>query len=394
MVNWRTDWTQCDARKKDGTRCKIGSDPIYRPEELLEPGVYLCEHHRYDLDSFIKGPLEVTEMYKRYFPKNHHPACDRKGQNDCDCPDRHEGVLLGLTLKRSCETSLEMALPHKRWKRLEMRKRTRLIREHYNSITEDDLWLPPKSNWRQFRFFMWCEEEQRLVVRKVKDCIKHKHTLLKWLRNLAPHHVYYTTSKWTNAQAVGPDPYSKSGKGRYKKRFGLLKWTYDQWIGQEMFFDVDYEMPSFKESAEETKRLADYYRTIDFRDCDKQLMFVFSGGKGFHMIDWGFDCISAFGKDFWMEAVDNRRKKDTTPSERHTSGVRSYSYGVRTLSKEMKQRLIKQIRSKGILLDYEVTVDPRRIIRLPGTIHGKRGRVCRIIDETELNDFKPGPALW
>ena len=40
------------------------------------------------------------------------------------------------------------------------------------------------------------------------------------------------------------------------------------------------------------------------------------------------------------------------------------------MSRRYKKRLIKRIRDQGILLDYEVTVDPRRIIRLPGTIHG------------------------
>ena len=64
------------------------------------------------------------------------------------------------------------------------------------------------------------------------------------------------------------------------------------------------------------------------------------------------------------------------------------------MSRRYKKRLIKRIRDQGILLDYEVTVDPRRIIRLPGTIHGKRGRVCRIIDKNDLHNFDPGPTLW
>ena len=70
------------------------------------------------------------------------------------------------------------------------------------------------------------------------------------------------------------------------------------------------------------------------------------------------------------------------------------SWARQDLSRSIKKRLIRDIRKAGILLDYEVTVDPRRIIRVPGTIHGKRGRVCRVIDEAELENFNPGPTLW
>jgi DNA primase catalytic subunit len=391
MVDWRTDFTQCIARKKDGARCRVGADPLDAPEDLLPPGEALCEHHRYHVDAFIEDPLHVASMYQRYFPKEHHPACDRKGQNDCDCPDRDAGRMMGLALKRSCQTSLEMSLPHRRWKRLEMRKRTRLIREYYNAVDVDDLWLPPTSNWRQLRFFVWDEKQQRMRVKKIRDNFRHKEPLLKWLRNLAPHHVYYSTSKWTNAECIGPDPYSRAGASKYRKRHGLLKWTYDQWLGQEMFFDVDYEMPSFVESAQETKRLAEYYRTLNFKDCEHDLMFVFSGGKGFHMIDWGFDLEKASGgAEEWLDA----RKKVRLEHKQDTGEWPSLSYAGRMLSKKFKEYLIRRIRQQGILLDYEVTVDPRRIIRLPGTVHGKQGRVCRIIDETELDDFDPGQTLW
>ena len=60
----------------------------------------------------------------------------------------------------------------------------------------------------------------------------------------------------------------------------------------------------------------------------------------------------------------------------------------------MKTWFVKRVKRDEILIDYDVTPDPRRIIRLPGTIHGKKGRLCQIIDPDELDTFEPSPPLW
>ena len=45
----------------------------------------------------------------------------------------------------------------------------------------------------------------------------------------------------------------------------------------------------------------------------------------------------------------------------------------------------------GLLLDWEVTVDPRRIIRLPGTVHGKT-RDCVLVTMDDFDvDFE---GIW
>ena len=53
-------------------------------------------------------------------------------------------------------------------------------------------------------------------------------------------------------------------------------------------------------------------------------------------------------------------------------------------SRLIKQQIIDNLKDGGILIDYDVTPDPRRIIRLPGTVHGKTLRVCKIITENDL----------
>lgn len=403
-MNWREEHTQCLHRKKDGTRCQLDT----------APGDFACRHHTIAVNDFIEDPMAVIAKFRKYFPKNHHPACDRKGQNDCDCPDRTFGELAGLAYQRAARTSLQRTRLHRAMVREEMRYRTDLIRRYYNSIDESHLWLGmPNPKWRQIRYFVWNDEEERMIVKKYDRSIRNKTQLLKLLRREAPHHVYYTTSQFRNPAEVGPDPFSKSGRDKYikknakrlargegktkdKKRIKELMYPVSQWsdygnafIEQEMYFDVDYEMETFHESAQETLRLADFYESISHNDCDKNVHYVFSGGKGFHMVDFGYSVRKSHGEKY-SETIQR-----IVAQEKEKSGLhKGAAFAAMNMSRRYKKRLIKRIRKQGILLDYEVTVDPRRIIRLPGTIHGKRGRVCRIIDKNDLHNFDPGPTLW
>ena len=70
------------------TRCKLHAGP----DEVF------CEHHAYDLALSFE-PLHVIGLYGKYFPKQHHPACDRKEQTiatvrtyagDFDCKGAEE----------------------------------------------------------------------------------------------------------------------------------------------------------------------------------------------------------------------------------------------------------------------------------------------------------------
>jgi len=334
--------------------------------------------------------MQVVKDFSRYFPKEHHPACDRKGQNDCDCVDLPLATVTARALKRAFHRSIEATPRYKHMTRLIMRKRTKLIRDYYNSITEDDLWLPPHSNWRQFRFFVWNEREHRMIVTKIKDNFKNnahgKTALLRRLRQHAPHHCYYTTGTWINPQSVGPDPNSRGGRNKFYKKKQLMTIYNNSMMWRELYFDVDFYMPTFTESADETLKLAKWYGNREIKS-DQELTFVFSGGKGFHLIDFGFRLQNQLtGQKL---AQFQRLFKDEKLPKRERG-----SAGLQLMDREWKTDLVSEIRETGILIDYDVTPDPRRIIRLPGTIHGKRGRLCRLISQEELTDFDPGPALW
>ena len=194
--DWKTKETRCSATVSSGKRCKI----------MVPAGDYLCEHHAMDLPHFVQNPNHVASLMKARFPKRHHPACDRKGQNDCDCHDYSNGALTAMALRESFRKSQELSPLYRRKRRLEHRLKVKKIRAYYNSITEAELWLPKDAGFRQFRFFLWDDKKERIVVRVVKDNFRHKGTLLKWLRKLAPLHVYYTTSALAESRRNRPRP--------------------------------------------------------------------------------------------------------------------------------------------------------------------------------------------
>ena len=371
---WLTKNTKCSAVKKDGHRCKLSAPA----------GEVRCEHHSYEVASFLRMPLIATGLYTQYFPKHHHPACDRTGQNDCACPDKTTAQLLLESINRALAASLEDTPEYKEEFRQRYELITTLVARAYDNMTVDDMWLPPQSHWRQFRFQVWDSKSRRLIWKKVFDNFRNnnegKKALLKRLRQMKPIKVFYMTSKFLNPRSVGPDPTSKSGSKKFKKK-NLMKHYNNTFLGQELYFDVDFKMDSFDDAALMTKRVVGWL-VRKFGVTPEDLTLVFSGGKGFHVIWYGWDISHA-------SPTHQKTYKNILEGK---SG-RIPSVYLQRLHKKIKTEYIKELQAEEILVDYEVTRDPRRIIRLPGTIHHK-GRPCKIISYEELDDFVPPEPLW
>ena len=196
---------------------------------------------------------------------------------------------------------------------------------------------------------------------------------------MKPLKVFYMTSKFLNPRSVGPDPTSKTGLKKFKKK-NLMRVYNNNFLGQELYFDVDFKMDSFDDSAKMTKRVVDWL-SRKFGVTPEDLTIVFSGGKGFHVIWYGWDISHAPAyHQLTYQTIMSGKK-----------GVPSVY--LQRLHKKIKTEYIEELKAEGILVDYEVTRDPRRIIRLPGTIHHK-GRPCKIISYEELDDFTPPDPLW
>ena len=357
---WKHDITRCQARKPDGKRCKVDD---------VKPGHKFCEHHDTDIVALFRQPEKCIEIMTGRYPKRHHPACDRKGINDCDCHTYSRGAQIMRTIQKAVKDSASALPLYRNKKRLEMRIKVKKIRNYYNRITEAELWLPYKPGFRQFRFFVWDDKQERVVVRVIKDNIKNKATLLKWLRKLAPLHVYYTTSAWLNPQGVGPDPNGKRGRNKFRKKGWSYKMRnyHNVFLWQELYFDVDYCNADYNEGAKTLGHLMNFLdKLATLCGYSKEPTIVFSGGKGFHLIDteWRIDNV-----------LSDKEKKEYYQKDLGEK---------QSANREWKEGLISCIQAQSILIDYDVTPDPRRIIRLPGTVHGKTLRLCKIITKEEL----------
>ena len=388
MTHWKDNETKCRASSNSGKRCKVH----------VAAGDYLCEHHAMDLPHFVKDPSYVAGLMKTRYPKRHHPACDRKGQNDCECYTYSDGALAVMGLRESIKKSQQLSPLYRRKRKLEHRLKVKKIRAYYNSITEAELWLPVDSGFRQFRFFLWDDKQERIVVRVIKDNFRHKRTLLKWLRKLAPLHVYYTTSAWLNPQGIGPDPKGKHGDRKMRKRGWKLKQYHDTMLYQGLYFDVDYDNADYDEGLVMLLKLKRLIESEEFPKVlrksskwshrnlrDKRVdpvglkayyeglrgetQMVFSGGKGFHF----------FQQEWSSNGMNARTAAARQYKELSADGRQDWNRGC-------KQTIVNVLRhmDSKLLLDWEVTVDPRRIIRLPGTVHGKTLRLCKLVT---MDDF-------
>jgi len=380
---WKTQETRCISRNpRDRKQCKI----------QVVAGNYLCEHHKFDLAAIANDPSSCIKIMTERFPKRHHPACDQKGENDCDCHDYSQGAHAVMTLKKGFEQSKLLSPLYKKHLRLTMKNKVSRIKRYYNSITEDNLYLPPYPNFRQYRFFCWDPNTQRIVVKVLKDTVRNKTILLSHLRRLAPLHVYYTTGTWLNPQGIGPDPESRKGVAKMRKKGWCspskkvtLKRYHNTLIKRDLYFDVDYDNKDYHQGIQ---MLIELWDSLDKLKAlgESEVQIVFSGGKGFHLIANGYyDQATSWGYAPLREYVNTPDKNERI--ETHY------------------KLLVEQIRKAypSLLLDWMVTWDNRRIIRLPGTIHGKTLRVCKEItlnDESIMRDsrgrvigYNPDPCI-
>ena len=383
MSNQTSKTKRCKGVKPDGKRCKI--------QVPLDGS--LCEHHDTDLEAFVRNPEKCIEVMSGRYPKIHHPACDRKGVNDCECPSYTGGAQVMRTMQKAFKDSASYHPLYRKLNKMRMRVKVKKIRNYYNSISEKDLWLPTKPAWRQYRFFVWDDKQERVVVRIIKDNIRDKATLLRWLKRLAPLHVYYTTAAWMNPQGIGPDPFGKKGRNKFRKKGWSYKTkTYhNNFLWQELYFDVDYCNADYNEGAKTLGSLINELdKEPDLFSPREELTIVFSGGKGFHLVDTNWRTMDLIYNDSLRSQVNELWPHDSSIDEaidilkdEHDCDI-TRPEDRQKFSRFIKQKIINHLKETGILIDYDVTPDPRRIIRLPGTVHGKTLRVCKIITENDL----------
>jgi len=179
---------------------------------------------------------------------------------------------------------------------------------------------------------------------KIKDRINNSDQLKKKLINLRPKDVYYSTSTYLNPTTVGP---------RGKERSILTKSGIV--MKNDISFDLDREPLSIRNLEKARK---DCKRLIDFMDGKGYSLkyIAFSGSKGFHVIYEDKEGVSI-----------------ADPFEREMEIIK------------IRKELVNKIKEQGISIDSAITVDTRRIIRLPGTINSKTGYACTLLTRSQID---------
>ena len=230
-------------------------------------------------------------------------------------------------------------------------KSRNLLQKYYQNA---DLWLPPNSTQRQFRFFLQ-GFNKKIRVLKIKDRIHSITVLRKLLVKYTPLDVYYTTSCWLDPQNLGPRSFKKKSKPGYE-------FASNCYLYSELYFDIDAP-GDFSLAKKETLRLVNFLqREYNFQD----IKVVFSGGKGFNVYVY----------DFKLENFVPKLQSNPTIRE--------------SQAQDIKLKIVEKILHKyDILIDAPITLDTRRIIRLPMTIHGESKKRCEFVDIDKIQNFKP-----
>ena len=216
-------------------------------------------------------------------------------------------------------------------------ERSKELHSHYAQNPIDFTWIP-SPNQHSYR---WRTIEGRWVTARRR--IRNHQTLTKAIGKDVVSDLYISTSRWL-------DPIDLPRLRDKERPHPIL-------LDHLIVFDIDVAPLSLK-NLEKARTIAvdlqDYLvrdTSIEFLSCS------FSGSKGFHL--------------FYVD-LDRDKFAIEDPTEREE------------LVKEKRKELLTRVIEEGFEVDQKVTADTRRIIRLPGSIHGKTGYQCTLITLNQL----------
>ena len=164
-------------------------------------------------------------------------------------------------------------------------------------------------------------------------------TLARHLSKQPPADLYVSTSAWL-------DPVNLPGLRDETRPAPVL-------LDHLVVFDLDLGPFSMKRLETVRKRTSDLIAWLDEHTNLVLLHVTFSGAKGFHVV---------------------LRDPDRTPFELPEPREREQAV------REHRQRLLERVLAEGHAVDPTVTADTRRIIRVPGSLHGRTRWACTVLE--------------
>ena len=268
--------------------------------------------------------------------------------------------------------------------------------EEYYS--KNDLTLPTRYKNREFAF---------VPLELLPDFVMHRHISFKsqedfkaYVLSKIPAHIYFSSAYYEK-----PDEAKMEAKG---------------WLGADLMFDIDADHLPVKTSSldkalelskREAKKLVAVLRS-DFGIGDMDIYF--SGGRGYHVHVHDDEFLS-LGSGERREIidyltlnspkiVDDRRLLESNAARRVVNYMkRKLKIKPKEFKKEkLTKKAVESIerfreeaeRVLKIYIDAPVTADVKRLIRLPGSLHGKTGlKVTKVWDIDEFNPLMDAVAF-
>lgn len=226
--------------------------------------------------------------------------------------------------------------------RKEKEKERELFAEYYSSKQFlERLMLPPHTMFHHYRLEFFNGSFLR-----VKRTIRRKKELQSIVAASVPKNVYFTPTQWL-------DP---SNIRRTKKEIR------DYLLSSPLYFDIEGSVSDvYKTAKDRVSKLMAYIKEKYDRSPS---WIIFSGRRGFHVYYWNWDDIP---------------RKYHSAQDRIKLFIRS------------RKIILREIKKASIYVDEVVTADPWRLLRVPGTLHGKTGLSATFVKE--IDAFLPEEAM-
>ena len=279
---------------------------------------------------------------------------------------------------------------------------TKKFEEYYRKAK---LTLPREFEKREFAFVPFEFLPDFVMFRHIS--FRSLDEFNSYITSKVPAHIYYSSAyyKWPDAEKM-------------EKKY---------WLGADLIFDIDADHLLARGSSEkllnmakkEAKKLIIILKK-DFGVDDDYIKIYFSGSRGYH--------IHVYKEEFIrLDSAERREKIDylalTSPKifegkfiKNTNAAIRIISYirrklrnspqllekygltnedfeslSANTLNKRVKkvvEKLLPQVIEKlKVYIDAPVTADVKRLIRMPGSLHGKTG--LKVSEVKDLEEFDP-----
>ena len=313
--------------------------------------------------------------------------------------------------------------------------------DYYRSVS---LSLPPDANLREWGHIPWTPGSGTTMVRH--QSLYDLGDVDTFFADNAPRHAYFSAARydspgaatmgqkgWRNADLVfdldadhlpGVDPettaYPEMLEACKEALLRLLDFVDDDFSFDEVTvvfsggrgYHVHVRDESVRELDSDARReIVDYVRAIDL-DTDGLIRTVSERGTTKRVLrtegGWGarvHEALVEYADDLRDMDEDAARERlteldgigegraetilgafDRNPTAVREGNVEAGGPGVRRLVSAIASRVAA---TDTAPIDEPVTTDTRRLIRLPGTLHGGSGLVVTPLDREELDDFDP-----